>query len=436
LEVNVATHKPIAVLLVRSSDRSTPPEFKISDYEDFFLNDGESINQYWSDVSDGAIDLVGTRVFDWRNHGKTTEEFLRLSRLQKIQTAVNAFANSADPHQRVDLSPFDSVAVFADPAGEYGSVGRLPFDLQGRTHVLGTSLFNPAVMHRDLAHELGHGLGFDHSFSDSPVPIDPQNDGRPGAYGDLWDIMSADDVLSFGHERFGWMGPSLNTVMRDLAGWLTAARVIDWPGGAGTATIHEINDRAAGKKHVLKIAEFYFELRINRGWDRGIFRPSVQVRTRDFNVAEHSKLLRIPTMDIGRLQAARYEIDVGDGFTVGDPNSDAHRYIKVTVQTIDVVAGSATLAVESRPARTVPTAGPAIIFGGVEADGGGWIIVGNHGHRVPPHNPIATLLPGLGVLASAEQIEDRKLRRQIVESVASQSIARLQEITRRSTDCL
>ena len=420
-------HKPIAILLVRSSDRSAPPEFSPNDYLDFFINDNESLNRYWSDVSDGAIDLEGTRVFGWRDHSMTTEAFLKLSRLQKIQTAVNAFANAPDRRQRVDLSAFDSVAVFADPAGELGSVGRVTFDLQGTPRVLGTSIFDPAVSHRELAHELGHGLGFDHSFNDSPVAIDPQNDGRPGAYGDLWDIMSVSNVLSYGHDRFGWAGPGLNTVMRDLAGWLTPSRVIDWPGGAGTATIHDINDRTDGKKHVLKVAEFYFELRINRGWDRGIFKPSVQVRSRDFNVAEHSKLLRIPTMNIGRIQAARYEMDVGEGFIVGDPDTDAHRFLKVTVQTIDLATGSATLAVESRAARAVPSAGPAIIFGGVEADGGGWIIVGNHGHRVPPHNPLASLLPALGLLASADQIEDRELRQQVLKSAAHRLIERLQK---------
>src|SRR5262249_33461502 len=151
--------------------------------------------------------------------------------------------------------------------------------------------------------------------------------------------------------RYGWAGPGLNTVMRDLAGWLNPARIISWPAGAGTVTINDINDRAPGKKHVLKVAEFYFELRVNRGWDRGIFMPSVQVRSRVFNVYEHSEVLRIPTMDIGRIQPARYEMDVGDGFETGDPHNDFKRHLRVIVQSIDVAAGSATLAVEYRPAR-------------------------------------------------------------------------------------
>ena len=45
LEVTVATHRPIAVLLVRSFDRSAPPEVAPSDYADFFINHKESLNR-------------------------------------------------------------------------------------------------------------------------------------------------------------------------------------------------------------------------------------------------------------------------------------------------------------------------------------------------------------------------------------------------------
>src|SRR5436190_2366416 len=105
----MATHKPIAVLLVYPTDM--PPSPNRPDqgyYADLFLNDPESLNKFWNDVSDRAIDLEGTQVFGWRSHRMTRAAFKALDRRSKIKQAVDAFANATDPAQRVDLSGFTS----------------------------------------------------------------------------------------------------------------------------------------------------------------------------------------------------------------------------------------------------------------------------------------------------------------------------------------
>jgi hypothetical protein len=173
----MATHKPIAVLLVYPSDSAIParaPGF----YNDLFVNDLQSLNQYWMNVSDGAVDLAGTQVFGWRTHQMTELAFKNLDRYGKIKQAIDVFANAPDPAQRVDLSGFDSVAVVGAPADDVGSVDIASFDLQGVSKDLGTSIFNSDTDHRTIAHEMGHGCGCDHSFNDSPTPIDPKDDGR------------------------------------------------------------------------------------------------------------------------------------------------------------------------------------------------------------------------------------------------------------------
>jgi hypothetical protein len=403
-------HKPIAVLLVHPADTpASPARPATAFYEDLFTNDPQSLYHYWSDVSDGAADLLGTRVFGWRSHGMTRAAFQALPRLDKIKQAVDAFANASDPTQRVDLSTFDSVAVFGDPADELGSVGIVTFDLQGTPHDLGTSIFDIGADHRTIAHEVGHGFGFDHSFNDSPTPIDPANDARPGAYGDGWDIMSGNRI-SFRHPRFGMAGPGLNTVMRDIAQWLSPSRVINGAGLIGPAKIFDVNDHVPGHSHVLKVDEFYFELRMNTGWDRGMPRPGVQVRIRAFDQGEHSKLLRISTSLFGQ---ARYNMSAGDSYAVGDPLKVFQRYLKVTVQQLDQNSGSATLAVEYHAPPPVPQQGPGILIGGVASDAGGWIIVGNHIHRVPPRSPIEAALTSLGTLTSAEQLKDPEMRSRV-----------------------
>src|SRR5215472_12241261 len=149
----MATHKPIAVLLVYPSDAPSSIRPNAAFYTDLFVNDPESLNAYWHDVSDGAIDLVGTQVFDWRSHGMTAAGIKNLDRLNKIKQAVDVFANASDPAQRVDLSGFDSVAVIGDPADDLGSSGIKSFDLQGTPHDMGTSIFEAVTDHRAIAHE-------------------------------------------------------------------------------------------------------------------------------------------------------------------------------------------------------------------------------------------------------------------------------------------
>ncbi len=60
-----------------------------------------------------------------------------------------------------------------------------------------------------LMHETGHALGLDHSFNDSPNPIDAADDGRPGAYVDRWDIMSFANTESYRSAKYGPSGPIL-----------------------------------------------------------------------------------------------------------------------------------------------------------------------------------------------------------------------------------
>lgn len=413
----MATHKPIAVLLVHPSDVEASPQRPSPEfYRDLYINDPQSLDAFWRQVSDGAIDLEGTQVFGWRSHGLTRMGFQALSRGDKIKRAVDVFANAVDPKDRVDLTSFDSVSVFGDPSDELGSVGIASYDLQGTIHALGSSIFDIGTDHRTVAHELGHGFGFDHSFNSSPTPLDPANDSRPGAYGDTWDIMSANRVTSF-TTRFGQTGPGLNTVMRDIAGWLQPSRVLEGHAlNLGKAVIYDVNEPAASRPHVMRLDEYYFELTMNNGWYAGFPGPSVQVRQRDFNAAEHSRLLLRDQV----FGSPRYSMQAGDSFTVGSKAQVFKRYLKVTVSEIDAPSRSATLSVEYQPPVRVPQAGAGAIFGGVTVDGGGFIIINGRIHRVPPRGPLAQLLETLSVITVIDQIRDRKMRSRMAKSTLRQ----------------
>jgi hypothetical protein len=76
-----------------------------------------------------------------------------------------------------------------------------------------------------LLHESGHALGLDHSFNDSPNPLDARDDGRPGAYGDQWDIMSYSRTASHKSAQFVDGGPGLAAPTLYKNGWIGPERV-------------------------------------------------------------------------------------------------------------------------------------------------------------------------------------------------------------------
>src|SRR5882672_11009458 len=85
----------LAILLCKFTDTeniSSPPK---SFFENLFVNRGTGgLNDYWSDSSQGNIDLNGSQVFDWKVSDQTLAEFLqdRPTRWDKIVTAISTFA--------------------------------------------------------------------------------------------------------------------------------------------------------------------------------------------------------------------------------------------------------------------------------------------------------------------------------------------------------
>lgn len=163
----MATHKPIAVLLVYPTDLAASPQRPTPEiFRDLYLNDPLSLHAFWRQVPDGAIDLWGAQVFGWRSHGLTRMQFQAQSRGEKIRRVV----------------------------------------------------------------------------------------------------MSANHVTSLS-TRFGRSGPGLNTVMRDMAGWLQPFRVMDAHAlQLGKAVIYDAHEPDPSRPHVMRLDEYYFEFTMNSGW--------------------------------------------------------------------------------------------------------------------------------------------------------------------------
>src|SRR5215469_8447247 len=87
------------------------------------------------------------------------------------------------------------------------SVGRESMEIQGKTYDLACVVFDPDSMYTAFAgHEVGHGLGFQHSYD----LLRQKCGGSPGEYCDPYDIMSALDTKQFDAINFPTGGPGLN----------------------------------------------------------------------------------------------------------------------------------------------------------------------------------------------------------------------------------
>jgi RNA polymerase subunit RPABC4/transcription elongation factor Spt4 len=149
-----------------------------------------------------------------------------------------------------------------------------------------------------LSHETGHTLGLDHSFNDNPKPLDPSDDGRPGAYGDRWDIMSYSNTDSYSSAQFLTAGPMLAAPTVVKNDWVSPARV--WSDTNQTAaeidlvsTSEAITDGyvcgVVGVPHLGRV--YSIEYRTPMDWDRAIPGAGVLIR-------EHKAVADTPSLGL------------------------------------------------------------------------------------------------------------------------------------------
>lgn len=193
----------LSVLLCKYSDSPTPSD-GIGFYEDLMINAGTTgLADYWSEVSNGTIDVDGSVVRGWFTIGKTTEEARETEpRIQKHTDCVDqAIAEGYTP-------PDDHVVVvitspFIDTFGLTGKV------------MLGEGLSLSLV-----GHEAGHGVGMRHSYTDDAEYCNVDW-ATVGEYGDPWDVMSHAATYQRGDVGdFRRGGPGLNAYHLDRMGEL------------------------------------------------------------------------------------------------------------------------------------------------------------------------------------------------------------------------
>jgi hypothetical protein len=261
----------LSVLLCTFTDSPAPPH-DADFYRHMILGQGNgSLADYWRATAYGGVDFATAVVSGWHQESLTTAQAQAKSggpnprRGELVDDCITATHD--DPAAPYTVPPGHIVAVITSPGVDmYGGGGRafLPdnVDIGG------------------LGHEVGHGLGLNHSFSDDPTYRNADW-AAIGEYDDPWDVMSYGNVFARWNPEFGGGGPGLNAHHVDRMGWLPRQRIVTF-GADGLSdavlTLAALNHPEADGALLVRVPfdpgdpfhYFTIEFRKHDGWDAGI----------------------------------------------------------------------------------------------------------------------------------------------------------------------
>ena len=270
---------PWAIILCHLSDVSPQPN-SAQRYINYFSETGSGTGgafDYWRDMSygvGGSGDMRGTRVFGWFNIGHSRAELSSFSG-QTQRAQIFTWGLETARRNSVPLDQYKHKIIILNVSADHGqSSGGVVLAYEDSRPLEPTFFF----------HEMGHELGFDHSFGEHSTPC-AGGDDRPGAYCNTYDIMSAMNVLSFNDSQNRRSGPSLNAPTRESMKWIHKSRI--WTNNSENfkeirLTLAPLNKPAIDGYLMVKIFNsnadpaisnytgYTIEFRQRSGWDRGI----------------------------------------------------------------------------------------------------------------------------------------------------------------------
>jgi hypothetical protein len=208
---------PFSVILCRSSDAGTPPR-DLPYFQNLILTAGTGgLTDYWRDVSYQNVNLNGSVVRGWYTVAKTTAQWQALAdRWDKVKACEDAAKNDATQpytipagHRKIFIT-FPGIDFFGWSGGAFVDIN---VDVGG------------------LAHEGGHGIGLNHSFSNDFEYLNAWW-AQVGEYDDPWDAMSWANAFSVA-TPFGAGPPWMIAYNLDRMGWLPRSRILTF-GADGT----------------------------------------------------------------------------------------------------------------------------------------------------------------------------------------------------------
>lgn len=258
----------ISVLLCKYSDAPDPAKSR-SFYEDLLIKRNKGTHaDYWRDVSDGSVTLQGSVVKGWYTMDQT-------------EATARAYGGGGSPDRRKKHSDCVQKAReegYTPPSNHLVVVITSPgIDTFGFG---GGAFLGENVGVGLVAHEVGHGLSLNHSFSDDPNYCNA-NWASVGEYDDQWDAMSYANVFARDLGQYGRGGPWLSAYHLDRMGWLDQRKVLRF--GANGDFDQQITLTALSRPNqsgymIIRIPfdpqdlyHYYtVEYRVPESWDSGI----------------------------------------------------------------------------------------------------------------------------------------------------------------------
>jgi hypothetical protein len=214
-------NSPWSVLLCKFHDVSAAPQ-PASFFSRFFGPAGSgtgNLYDYYRGQSYGRL-LIAPSVHGWYTMPYAKSDEAGKTRWQKIQDCV-ATASAAG----YSVPAGNHVAVMTNSQQDSGSAG-------------GEVLLDPLAWNtRFAAHEMGHGYGLDHSFSNDTTAF---HGGGPGEYDDPWDEMSAQAVFTANNPTWGPAAIGFNAFARDKLGFLPMNRIVTFGSNGASAGTYNL----------------------------------------------------------------------------------------------------------------------------------------------------------------------------------------------------
>jgi hypothetical protein len=254
-----------SVILCTFQDSPAPPH-DANYYRNMFFNPGTGgMADYWAAVSRGGANFQGSEVVGWYQESFTTAQAQARSRSQKFQDCIDTAHNAASNPYSIPSG--NLIAIVTSPG----------IDLFG---YIGYGSFLPdAVDMGAMTHEVGHGLGYQHSFSDDPNFQDASW-AQIGEYDDEWDAMSWANAFGTLTTNYGSAAPGMNGPHADYMGWLKKNDILTFGANgaaSGTVTLVPLYSTGAGIKLIRipfdpgDLFHYYtVEYRTSTGYDAGI----------------------------------------------------------------------------------------------------------------------------------------------------------------------